>query len=100
MLPKEFLELQDMPEALRAELDESNKSIAAKILALFDKSDEYYKSKILLQLKDPCESFLILNQTLSLHLACLGLCYLHKAKTKMKVLHIFGVVLFLSLSRQ
>lgn len=45
MLPKEFLELQDMPEALRAELDESNKSIAAKILALFDKSDEYYKSK-------------------------------------------------------
>ena len=45
MLPKEFLELQDMPEALRAELNESNKLIAEKVLALFNESNEYYKVK-------------------------------------------------------
>lgn len=45
MLPKEFFELQDMPEDLRAEFDKSNKSIAAKVLMLFNKSEKYYKSE-------------------------------------------------------
>ena len=44
ILPKEFLELQDMPETLKAELDESNRSISEKVQALFNKSDEYYNA--------------------------------------------------------
>lgn len=64
-----------------------------KILALFDKSDEYYKSKNFVAAERSLQS--LINQTLSLHLACLGLCYLHKAaKTKMKVLHIRRSVVF------
>ena len=43
MLPKEFLELQDMPEALKAELDENNKQISKNVEVLFNKASEDYK---------------------------------------------------------
>lgn len=42
MLPEEFLKLQDLPETLRGELRESNRSISMKIQMLFDKSWEYF----------------------------------------------------------
>lgn len=44
ILPKEFLELQDMPDVLKCELDESNRYISEKVQALFNKSDEYYNA--------------------------------------------------------
>ncbi len=44
ILPKEFFELQDIPDALKSELDESNRSISEKVEALFNKSDEYYNA--------------------------------------------------------